>query len=85
MPSRKTAVSIEEPLFDQAEKLAEQMRVSRSHLYALALEMFIERHKSQQLLEQLNRAYEESPLTAEESQLLDGMRGQQRRLVEDEP
>jgi len=81
MPNVKTAISIEKPLFEQAEKVAQQMNISRSHLYSLALEMFVERRKSQQVLEQLNRVYEENPPTAEEKRLLEAIGRQQRRLV----
>ena len=84
MPNMKIAVSIEKPLFEQAEKLAEQMRVSRSRLYALALEMFIQKRESQQILEQLNRVYGENPPTDEEKQLLEAMQHQQRYLAEGE-
>jgi len=84
MPSRKTAVSIEQPLFERADKRAEQMKVSRSRLYALALEMFIQKRTSQQMLEQLNRACEENPPTDEEEQLLEARQQQQRALVEGE-
>jgi metal-responsive CopG/Arc/MetJ family transcriptional regulator len=84
MPNIKTAVSIEQPLFEQADKLAEQMRVSRSRLYALALEMFIQKRESQQILEQLNRVYVENPPTEEEEQLLEAMQQRQRHLVEGE-
>ncbi|MEA3408042.1 MAG: hypothetical protein U9R48_08190 [Chloroflexota bacterium] len=80
----KTSVSIEKPLFEQAEKLAERMQVSRSRLYSMALEMFIEKCESQQILQQLNQLYEENPPDAEEERLLEAMRGQQRRLVEGE-
>jgi len=84
MPSVKTAISVDKPLFDEAEKLAEELRVSRSRLVALALEMFIAKHRSQQMREQLDRVYEEAPPTAEERQALGAMRRQQRRLLEGE-
>ena len=84
MPNMKIAVSIEKPLFEQAEKLAEQMRVSRSRLYALALEMFIQKREGQQILEQLNRVYGENPPTDEEKQLLEAMQRQQRYIAEGE-
>lgn len=41
MSNRKTAVSIQEPIFEQAEKLASELNLSRSSLYTLALEAFI--------------------------------------------
>ena len=57
----KTAISMEEPLFEQAELLARQLQVSRSRLYTLALEAFIRRHHEQQLLDQLDRVYADEP------------------------
>ena len=41
----KTVISIQKPLFDQAESLAKQLNISREHLLELALDDFI---KSQQ-------------------------------------
>jgi len=84
MPHMKIAISIEKPLFERAEKLAEQMRVSRSRLYALALEMFIQKREGQLILEQLNRVYGENPPTDEEKQLLEAMQHRQRYLAEGE-
>jgi predicted transcriptional regulator len=84
MSNKKTTVSIEEPLFERADALAEQMSVSRSRLYELALEMFIQKQESQQMLEQLNRVYAENPPTAEEKQVLETMQRRQRSLVEGE-
>ena len=60
------------------------MRVSRSRLYALALEMFIQKRESQQILEQLNRVCGENPPTDEEEQLVQAMQHRQRSLVEGE-
>ena len=84
MSNKKIAVSIAKPLFEQADELAERMKVSRSRLYALALEMFIQQRESQQILEQLNRVCGENPPTDEDSLLLEAMKGRQRNLVEGE-
>jgi predicted transcriptional regulator len=40
----KTAVSIPEPLYESAERLARQLRRSRSRLYADALREYVVRH-----------------------------------------
>lgn len=61
MPNVKTAISLPESLFEQAETVAGEMNVSRSRLMALALEEFICRHQNRQLLEKINAAYEELP------------------------
>ena len=65
MPNVKTAVSFEAPLFEKAEALAHEMKISRSRLFALALEDFIQRYQNERLLEQFNP---EQPLQPEPHQ-----------------
>jgi hypothetical protein len=66
MATVKTAISLEDSLFKEVEALAKKMKVSRSRLFALALEEFLRRHQNQQLLEQLNAAYDDAPDPEEE-------------------
>ena len=40
----KTAISIPDPLFKEAERLTKRLRIPRSQLYARALEDYIQRH-----------------------------------------
>lgn len=40
----KTAISIPDPLFEEAEALAHRLHVSRSELYANALRVFVQQH-----------------------------------------
>ncbi len=44
MPAIKVAVSVREGIFDQAEALAQQLHLSLSQLFNLALEAFIQDH-----------------------------------------
>jgi len=81
MPSVKTAISIQESLFKQADALARRMDISRSQLFAMAVEEFIRQHQSQQLLEQINRAYEDEP-DLPEREYLEGMKPRHRQLLE---
>jgi metal-responsive CopG/Arc/MetJ family transcriptional regulator len=83
MTSVKTAISIREPLFEQVEALANELNISRSRIFALAVEEFIQRYKNQQLLEEINRAYDDLP-DASEKEYMGKMRNQHRRLVEDQ-
>ena len=83
MTNVKTAVSLQKSLFEQAEALADELHISRSRLFSLALEDFIQRSHNQQLLEKLNTAYEDGT-DSKERTLRRRMRQQHRRLVEGE-
>jgi metal-responsive CopG/Arc/MetJ family transcriptional regulator len=80
MANKKTAISIEKPLFEEVESLAEEMKVSRSHLFTLAAREFIRQHKNQKLLDAINAAYKDSPDIKEET-LRARMKSRHRRLV----
>lgn len=80
----KTAVSIEESLFREAESLAENMNVSRSKLFAAAISEFISKYKNQQLLAEINAVYDDAP-DKQEKNKLEAMQGKQRQLLLDEP
>ncbi len=79
MAQIKTGVSLDETLFHEAEHLARQLRITRSGLYARALQEFIERRKSEQLLDQLNAAYD-GPADPDDAALLRGVRRSMQRL-----
>lgn len=57
----KTAISVQKPLFEEAENLARQMKVPRSRLFAMALEEYIKRQHNRELLAQINAAYADEP------------------------
>jgi predicted transcriptional regulator len=83
MGNIKTAISIQEMLFEQAEALAREMNISRSRLFVLALQDFIQRYQNQKLLDEINSAYE-GELDPGEVDRIQGMRRRQRQLVEGE-
>jgi metal-responsive CopG/Arc/MetJ family transcriptional regulator len=83
MANIKTAVSIPERLFQQAEALAHEMNISRSRLFSLALEEFIRRQETRKLVESINAAYEDG-LDEEEQAMLKGMLALQRQVFEAE-
>jgi metal-responsive CopG/Arc/MetJ family transcriptional regulator len=83
MASKKTAISIEKPLFDEIEVLAAEMEVSRSYLFTLAAREFIERHKAQKLLEAINAAYSNSA-DLDEERLRTKMKSKHHQLVKDQ-
>lgn len=57
----KTAVSIPDPIFEAADRLARRRRVSRSELYAEALARLIDDDESAQVTERLDGVYAEEP------------------------
>jgi metal-responsive CopG/Arc/MetJ family transcriptional regulator len=83
MATVKTAISIDKSLFEQVNRVADKLAVSRSNLFALAVEAFIQRYENEQLLRQLNQAYDDLP-PADEEKLLHGMRTSHRSLVDGE-
>ncbi len=83
MTAIKTAISIQRPLFEQAQELALELKIPRSQVFVLALQDFIRRHQNRQLLASLNAAYADGP-TAEEQAVHEHMRRLQRQMVEGE-
>ncbi len=53
----KTAISIRDDIFDAAERAAAAMGLSRSALYAKAVEEFVARHDAGRLTELLDAVY----------------------------
>ena len=81
MPNVKTAISIQESLFKEAEALAHELEISRSQLFALALESFVKQYENRQLLEQINLAYSDAP-NLDEQAYQKRMKEYHRRSVE---
>ena len=61
MPNIKTAISLEQSLFEQVEELACTLKVSRSRVFALAVEDYLRRQENRRLLEEINAAYDDAP------------------------
>ena len=53
----KTAISLPDELFNRAESLANRLGLSRSRLYAQALEDYIARHQARRVSERLDAVY----------------------------
>jgi metal-responsive CopG/Arc/MetJ family transcriptional regulator len=81
MQNVKTAISIQKSLFAQAETLARKMKVSRSRLFVLALEEYLQRQQNRDLLAKINTAYADEPDRAEQVLRRKGKR-HHRRSVE---
>ena len=53
----KTAISISDTLFEEAEKTARYMGIPRSKLYVIALEDYISRNNGEMITNKLNEVY----------------------------
>ncbi|MDP1547419.1 MAG: hypothetical protein Q8L87_15525 [Anaerolineales bacterium] len=78
----KTAISIQKSLFEQAESLAQELNVSRSQLFGLAIETFVKNHQNQILLQEINKAYSDEQDTSDKVRL-SKMRKHHRKIVRD--
>lgn len=59
----KTAISIPDPLFEAAEKFARHKGLSRSQLYAIALQEYLQSHQPDQITQQLDAIYADEDST----------------------
>ena len=57
----KTAISLDETLFKEAEEWAGKLGVSRSQLFARAMEEYVRRHENEELVRRLNEAHADGP------------------------
>jgi mRNA interferase MazF len=55
----KTDITIQKTLFDQVEILAQQLNVSQSHLFGIAIENFIKNYQGRTLFDEITKAYED--------------------------
>jgi metal-responsive CopG/Arc/MetJ family transcriptional regulator len=61
----KTAVSIPDPLFENADRLASKLGFSRSELYAVAIEAYLRDHQADTVTAALDAVYGEQPSALE--------------------
>jgi len=82
MPNIKTGISIEKPIFDQVNDLAQNLNISRSRLFVMAAQEFIQRHKNMELLQAINEAYDD--LQEPEIKMVKKMRAHHLKMVKDQ-
>lgn len=57
----KVAISIPDPIFERAERLATQLGLSRSRLYTRAVEEFVKEHPEHHVRRRLEEIYGDQP------------------------
>ena len=77
----KTAISMDEALFREAEAWAGKLKISRSQLFARAGEQYVRDKENEELLERLNEALADG-LDEDEKEFLERMRVYQGRLID---
>ncbi|MGJ5674825.1 MAG: CopG family ribbon-helix-helix protein [Nostochopsis sp.] len=55
----KTAISIPDPLFKAGEQFAKRLGLSRSELYAVALQEYLRSHQEDHVTDKLNAVYDD--------------------------
>ena len=78
----KTAISLDESLFREAEEWAGKLGVSRSQLFARAVEEYVRRHENEELVLRLDEAHADG-LDDEEREHLERMWVDHARLLEE--
>jgi hypothetical protein len=61
----KTAVSIDNKIFEAAEKAAKELGLSRSSLYSRAIEEFVQNHLTDIITQKYNEVYKDRKLDEE--------------------
>ena len=80
MPGIKTAISIDKSLFEKAERLAQDMNVSRSKLFSLAIKDYIKKQENRFLLAELNSVYGKEQ-DQEEQNLVESHRKKHKNVI----
>ncbi|MFZ5995039.1 MAG: ribbon-helix-helix protein, CopG family [Thermodesulfobacteriota bacterium] len=80
MSGVKTAISLDEELFNKVNKLAHKLHVSRSRLFTIAVRDYLKKEENRTLLAQLNDAYSDHP-DEEERKISTSMKAKHRKIV----
>ncbi len=81
--SVKTAISLQEDLFKEVNRLASELHVSRSKLFVLAVQDYIKKEESKNLLNQINNAFCDTP-NSDEITVQSKMRAKQAKKLKSE-
>jgi len=83
MSGVKTAISLDEELLIKVSRLADDLHVSRSKVFTLAVQDYLKKQENQSFLAQLNEAYEDFP-SEEERGISKSMRIKHNNIIEQE-
>ena len=56
----KTAISVPDPIFRSANRLAKRLHVSRSRLFSTAVDQYVRAHQTENVTDKLNAIYKDA-------------------------
>ena len=80
MSGVKTAISLDKELLLKVNRLANDLHVSRSKVFTLAVQSYLKIQENKTLLAQLNEAYEDFPIK-EEREISKSMRIKHNKVI----
>ncbi len=83
MAQAKTAISLDQSVYKQMDKLARSLRISRSRAFELAAKQFLRSHKDADITQRLNQVYGEDEFS-EEEEIASRMKPRLRKVVDKE-
>ena len=83
MPGVKTAISLDEELLIKVNRLSNDLHVSRSKVFTLAVQDYLKKQENQSLLAQLNEAYDDLP-DEKEREISEFMHIKHKKIIEQE-
>lgn len=84
MTAIKTAISIDEEIYDKVESMTKQLHISRSQFFAQAATYMIERNNDLELLRKINEAYSSIEETDTEVKQKKGERTYHKKRVDEQ-
>ena len=80
----KVAISLPDPVFADAEKLAKRLHISRSQLYVQALQEYLDKRADNRVTERLDAVYAAQTPALDAARLDAGLDAAQREVIGDE-
>ena len=82
MAFMKTAISIDEEIFNEAEKLSAKLHVSRSQLFSQAVEYLINKSESLEIIQKINAVYSDKDVFQEQKNLAKSSKKRMKGLID---
>lgn len=80
MSTIKTAISIDEALYNKVTKLSNKLSIPKSRIFSQSVEYLIEKDENIELIREINKAYNEPP-DENEKLLISKMKSKHSKLI----